>query len=350
MKKTATETTIKKKKLSDAMREWLKTSKIKGIASLASALGEPTDSFRVRLSRNRWTRPILERLLEQTHLAESVQELIDRYEFEISYSSSPNVLGARVRYDLRGGVYLITAGENLKDQQVIEAAALSQEEINLVIACKMTQEPFERELSRSQLLGGSTLVWIWKISQNILNDVAYVSKMQGRLYDSESLQLIRTAMHFGNEVHIHFIVECPLAQDEAFSQFLRNEGQMYVETLNRIDPEQHPPSDLKPAGKLRWYAHCSDQHLLIDIVFDHCLMQIRPPADKVGWLLSDYDKLRQRLLGVQNRRKFTTLAVSLAPDDIERELHRMGYSLNFTNGWHFNCSHREQVRRYVVDI
>ena len=319
------------KSLSDAVREWLRNSKTKGPATLAAALGEPSDSFRVRLSRNRWSRGILKKLIEQTQLAANLEDLQAKYVFSISERSTRGELGERVRYDIRDAEnLLVIEGEDLDDQRKIKAAGLTERETDLVIACKMTQTPINAEFDRLNSIQESTLVVLWKIRECILNDVVVQSSTGTRLHDAKFQSVLSTAIDSGTNVHIHFLVETKNTKDLAV--YLADLIKPFRQALESTVSKTEASATTTKRGCLSCYVRCFEKNLVIDC-FDYCWFHVVVPNDTLGWLLFDMKDLRLRLKGVSNLFKYTTLAVPMPSDDIARTLNRVGYVLDSKARW-----------------
>jgi hypothetical protein len=198
----------------------------------------------------------------------------------------------------------------------------------------MTQTPIGTEFNRLNSVDGSTLICIWKIRENILNDVAIRTSTRTRLHDDSSQRFIKTAINHGTNVHYHFLVECKTTRDIEVTTFLAQLGETYAEALRHADARLQLDAPKKSRAHMLWYVHCFDRNVLIDC-FDHSWIHVVPPNETLGWLLFDHKVLRLRLKGIGNPWKYTTLAVPLTSDDVDRTLERLGYDLDPGRGWGF---------------
>ena len=321
-----------KKPLKDAIHEWLaSSSEITGIAALAAALGEPADSFRVRLSRNRWSRKMLERLISETNLASSVDDLIATYDFTISERTTRESAANREKVDFRGRIDQLMVDQP-EGKRCVLAAGLSEKELDYITACKMSQRHIKPEFERLKETTNATLILIWNLPQdiqkNLVRRISMHAKLEDGTFRDEFLGQALKNSHNAPGIHVnfHFLIECDPANEGDLLDFLADQRAKLLEKLGL--PEQDGSS------RLNWYAHLFKQKTLID-VFDCCWVHILPPVHQIGWALFDNEELRGRLQKIQNPWRLTTLAAPIPKDVVILTMERLGYGISFEREWAF---------------
>jgi hypothetical protein len=321
-----------KKLLKDAIHDWLAASpELTGVGSLAAALGEPADSFRVRLSRNRWPRKMLEKLILETGLAASVDELVATYQFSISERTTRESAVSRGKVDLRARIEQLV-GEQPDEKRYVSAAGLSDKELDYVTACSMSQKHIKPEFDRLKETENSTLIVIWNLPQDIQKNrvrrISMHAKLEDATFRDEFLgQAVNNPQNApGIKINFHFLIECDPANEQELLSFLADQRTRLLDRLKLSERGGSCP--------LNWFVHLFAPKTLLD-VFDCCWVHILPPTQQIGWALFDNEELRGRLQKIQNPWRLTTLAAPIPKDVVILMLERLGYAISFEREWAF---------------
>ncbi|HSX25093.1 MAG TPA: hypothetical protein VLG69_03960 [Candidatus Andersenbacteria bacterium] len=320
--------------LKQAIRDWIgKNPEISGVSGLAAALGEPTESFRVRLSRNRWSRRILKRLVDTTGLADSIEDLQAKFELEVSErtvrSAARPHLGSGDRFDL------MTEDEPAA-KPVLVKAKLSDKEQHYVAACKMSQNPIPDEFDRLTETDQSTLILVWNLPDDLQKSTLKHASLHAKLFDQTFCDFVSNALKKGTHADFHFLIECENGSnaDSSIMKLLSDSFEAFLKKVKSDDTSKK---------MLTWTVHFFTPGVLID-VYDLLWIHVIPPVDQVGWALFDNENLRSRLQKIRNPWPYTTLAAPISKESIGRTLCRLGYKIDFSRAWTFTPT--EELRQF----
>lgn len=319
--------------LSQGIREWLASStEISSVGGLAVAVGEPADSFRVRLSRNRWSRKILERLIKETNLADSVDKLCARYSFEISERTTRQYTVNRTQDEFRRRVYNLTA-DDPQARQLILNAHLSSEELDYVTACRCSQRQIPDELKKLVASEKAKLVLIGNAPE-LENSAADIS-LHTRLYNPTLRRHLTDALAANRGVEIHFLREYPAeANEEEHKKLLTGKWSEFVASF-----------DVNVSGMLRGHLRFVEPGTWLGVAYWHWIHLV-PPLHYTAWALFENEELHGKLQEIESPWTYSILASPISREAILRTLKRLHYKLSHPEGWTYEPVYDpEQGRR-----
>lgn len=306
--------------LKQAITEWLRSStKIPGVGGLAIVLGEPVESFRVRLSKNRWSRRILQRLIDETNLAKSIEELSSRFTFEISERTTRQYTAVRTLINYREKVATLTS-DDIEAKPVLLAAQLTPGELDYVTACKMSHRVLLDGFRRLLESKDARLILLLSTSR-LIEDSTTDLFLHTVLFDSTLKRHIQDALAKGIRVEIHFLNECPAGSDEeSHRKFLTKKWGEFAAMFDSNLP-----------GKLHGYMRLLEQEAWLGVC-SWCWIHTMPLPYHTGWILFDNLELRARLQNLQNPWMYSILTAPLPEKKIVQSLKQLHYKLG-SKGW-----------------